>query len=87
MQLDELRLKIDTLDEQLLQLLNERAKVALQIGELKKSQKLPLYHPKRENSVIENVLSSNKGPLSSEHIQLVFTDIIKICKEIQLFRG
>ena len=49
MTIDELRQEIDRLDSELLRIFNERANVALRIGEIKKGLSLPVYDPAREN--------------------------------------
>ncbi len=87
MQLNELRSKIDQLDEHLLKLLNKRAALAKQIGSVKKMQELPVHHPDRESRVIQNLVNQNQGPLSTEQVVLIFTQIIKSCRDIQNSRG
>ncbi|MGA2441070.1 MAG: chorismate mutase, partial [Tepidisphaeraceae bacterium] len=61
--LDALRLKIDQLDEQIVELLNSRARVVVEIGKLKQSQGAPIYAPDREKAVLERIRLLNHGPL------------------------
>jgi chorismate mutase len=61
---------------QLLELLNERAKCAQAIAEVKKKKMLPIYDPLREKQVFDAVLSKNNGPLSDEAIRRIFECII-----------
>lgn len=76
MELGDWRKRIDALNLQLLELLNERANCALAIAELKKKKMLPIYDPSREKQVFEAVLSGNKGPLSNEAVERIFACII-----------
>jgi chorismate mutase len=76
MDLSDWRKRIDALNLQLLELLNDRARCALAIAELKKQKMLPVYDPVREKQVFEAVLSGNKGPLSDEAVRRIFECII-----------
>src|SRR5688572_8053642 len=66
--LDPLRAQIDKIDEQLIALLNERAKVVVEIGKVKQQSKAPIYAPDREKAVLEKVRRLNKGPLPNRCI-------------------
>lgn len=76
MELADWRSRIDTLNLQLLELLNERAKCAQAIAELKKKKMLPIHDPLREKQVFEAVLGRNKGPLDDEAVRRIFACII-----------
>ncbi len=76
MDLADWRKRIDTLNLQLLELLNERAQCALAIAELKKEKLLPVYDASREKQVFEAVHANNKGPLSDDAIRRIFESII-----------
>jgi chorismate mutase len=76
MELSDWRKRIDALNLQLLELLNERAKCAQAIAELKKKKMLPIYDPLREQQVFEAVLGKNGGPLTDEAIRRIFECII-----------
>jgi chorismate mutase len=76
MELGDWRKRIDTLNLQLLELLNERARCALAIAELKKEKSLPVFDPVRENQVFESVLAENHGPLTDQAIRRIFECII-----------
>lgn len=76
MELSDWRKRIDALNLQLLELLNERAKCAQAIAGLKKKKMLPIYDPLREQQVFEAVLGRNEGPLSDEAIRRIFECII-----------
>jgi chorismate mutase-like protein len=74
--LADLRRRIDELDRQLVKLLNERSRCALEIGKLKQEQHLPLYQPDREREVLQNAEHNNQGPLSNGAIRRLFERII-----------
>ena len=76
MELSDWRGRIDSLNLQLLELLNERAKCAQAIAELKKKKMLPIYDPLREKQVFDAVLSKNQGPLTDASIRSIFECII-----------
>ena len=59
MTLDDLRHHIDEIDEQLVHLVNARARCALQIGEIKKRMGLPIYQPEREAEVLRRVRAAS----------------------------
>jgi len=63
MSLEELRKKIDELDHQLVKLLNERARVVVEIGKLKTRTDKPVYSPDREKDVLARIVKINEGPL------------------------
>jgi chorismate mutase len=72
MELNDWRERIDEINLKILDLLNERARCALAIAELKKKKMLPIQDPTREKQVIEAVLSENLGPLSDDSIKRIF---------------
>jgi chorismate mutase len=83
MDIDSLRKKIDELDARLVQLLNERAKCATEIGRIKAGQKLPVYEPRREQTVFDNVRRLNEGPLPDSDVVQVYERIIDVMRKIQ----
>ena len=75
--LDDLRVDIDRVDEVLVRLLNERARVACEIGRVKKEQGIELYQPDREKQVLAHVRSiASEGPLGADAIARLFERII-----------
>lgn len=83
MDIAEWRKKIDELDRKMVELLNERAKAAQEIGRLKRSTAMPIYEPDREKRIFENVKAVNKGPLSGLDVTQVFERIIDIMRNLQ----
>jgi chorismate mutase/prephenate dehydratase len=74
--LEKLRARIDQLDREILRLMNERAKLAAEVGNLKNEHGLAVYSPGREESVIQNVLQHNPGPLSETCVRAIFRELI-----------
>lgn len=74
--IDDLRRRIDWIDEQLVRLLNARAECALQVGHAKKEKGIPVYQPDREREVLENVQRLNTGPLDDGAIKRLFERVI-----------
>jgi len=82
--LDDLRNDIDRVDEVLVRLLNERARVACEIGKLKKAQGLELYQPEREKQVLDHVRNvATEGPLGPEAIARLFERIIDEARTLE----
>ncbi len=74
--LDFWREKIDALDDQILELLNERARYALSVGKIKRAEGLPFHVPERETLILNRIRELNSGPLSHEAAQRIFRQII-----------
>src|ERR1700760_4922899 len=83
MTLEELRNRIDILDRQLVELLNERARAALMIGHLKVKTSLPIYEPAREKIIYANVRAHNKGPLPDIELTHIYERIIDVMRALQ----
>ena len=81
--LDEYRVLIDDVDRRLVALLNERTRTVEQIGHVKRSAALPVYEPKREAMVFENITSANLGPLTPDALKRIFERIIDEMRSIQ----
>jgi chorismate mutase len=77
------RKKIDELDRQLVSLLSERARAAIEIGRLKRNTNLPIYEPDRERVVFENVQKENVGPLPGRDLVRIFERIMDVMRNIQ----
>ncbi len=74
--LAELREKIDSLDKQLVKMLNERASLVVDVGAFKRGSSTPIYAPHREAQVLERVLKNNAGPLPGRTIEGVYREIM-----------
>jgi chorismate mutase/prephenate dehydratase len=76
MSLDELRNRIDELDHQLVKLLNERARVVVDIGRLKSKTGGPIYAPDREKEVLEKISRANEGPLPDKCLMAIWREMM-----------
>jgi hypothetical protein len=74
--LGELRLRIDSLDTELLRLLNERATLAKEIGVIKNRASLPIYSPDREMKLLRSLVNRSTGPLRAESIRAIYREIM-----------
>lgn len=81
--LESLRGKIDRLDQELVKLMNERAKVALEIGHLKNSSGMCAYAPLREDEVLARVSQLSEGPLSERALRTVFRELISASRGLE----
>ncbi len=77
------RSRIDEIDCQIVQLLNERAVHALAIRELKPQVQLGLYDPKREEEIFINLSKCNTGPLYAENLREIYEAILHVMKELR----
>jgi len=83
MDIAELRIRIDDLDRQLVELLNERARAAQSIGRLKRHTSMPIYEPNRERAVFQNIARHNQGPLREQDLQTIYQALMAVMREIQ----
>jgi chorismate mutase/prephenate dehydratase len=74
--LGKLRIRIDEIDEKILDLLNKRAEVVLDVAELKRDENKVFYAPDRERKILERLTALNKGPFPNDALQVVFREII-----------
>ncbi len=77
------RRAIDALDAELLRLLNQRARLASEVGRIKKSCGLPIYDGRRERQVLERVRGKNKGPLETESVLSIFRRIMRESRRVE----
>lgn len=86
MSIEENRKRIDALDRQILELINERTHVAKAIGAIKENQVATVYNPTREKEVIEKLISYNYSldtNLEIKDIKSIFTEIISTCRALE----
>lgn len=81
--LESWRQKIDAIDVELVKLLNERAHYAREIGKVKMVLGIDAYSPEREEEIMDNVTSTNPGPLSLQAIRRVFERIIDESRSVE----
>lgn len=78
-----IRTQIDAVDAQLLHLLNERAKLAQQVGEVKQKYDQPVYRPERESVVLEKIATRNPGPLPTPALQTLWREVMSVCRAME----
>ena len=78
-----LRSRIDDLDRGLLALLNQRAALASEVGELKKREGSVAFRPEREAQVIDRLRLTNSGPLMSESVAPIWREIMSACRALE----
>ncbi|KAF0220053.1 MAG: chorismate [Geobacteraceae bacterium] len=83
MNIEELRREIDRLDNELLRIFNERAALALRIGEVKKGLSLPVYDPTREKRIFQRMREENPGPLDDQAIVRLFERVIDESRRLE----
>lgn len=83
MNIDELRHKIDELDQKIIALLNERATLAQQIGKIKQSTQSPFYVPEREKAVLDKLVQINTGPLNERAIRSIYREIMSAIRSLE----
>ncbi|MBW2599602.1 MAG: prephenate dehydratase [Deltaproteobacteria bacterium] len=81
--LKELRDRLKNRDEKIVDLLNERARISLEIGKIKKSQGLNIYDPSQENRVYHYLNEINEGPLPEGSLKEIFTEILSASRVLQ----
>lgn len=83
MEIDEIRKRIDLLDDELLRIFNERARLALAIGEIKKRLGLPVYDPAREKRIFLRMKEANPGPLDDGAIVRLFERVVDESRRLE----
>jgi chorismate mutase / prephenate dehydratase len=81
--LSELRTSIDQVDRELLALLNRRAALANEVGEIKRAEGSPVFRPEREAQVINGLQAANPGPLKDNNIAHVWREIMSACRALE----
>ena len=83
MDISDIRKRIDEIDTKLVEMINDRAGCALEIGKMKKKGEKSIFAPEREKQVLAGVLATNRGPLSDATMSAVFREIISACRALE----
>ena len=83
MDIGDWRVRIDALDLQIVELLNQRAEAARAIGKLKQATDLPIYEASREETIFANVRSHNRGPLPDSELVFIYQRLIAVMRCLQ----
>jgi chorismate mutase/prephenate dehydratase len=80
-----IRERIDAIDDQLLELINQRARCAQEVGEIKRESgaEVQFYRPEREAQVLRRVLARSQGPLDAEEMARLFREIMSACLALE----
>ena len=86
--LQALRVRIDSLDEQILELISQRARCAQEVGHIKmatlaEGETAVFYRPEREAQVLKRIMELNKGPLDNEEMARLFREIMSTCLALE----
>ncbi len=80
---DELRAEIDAIDSRLLELLNERARLAMEIGRMKDREGAPIMDRERERAVVSRACAANHGPLPRRAVARIFRTLMRESRILQ----
>jgi chorismate mutase len=86
-QVNDLRRRIDQIDDQLMKLLNSRSACAVEIGRLKRRIGMPVYQPEREKWILDRVERNNPGPLDRGAVRRVFERVIDESRRLERLAG
>ena len=81
MSLDEIRVEIDKIDKELVPLLKKRMNCSIKVAEIKKAEGLPIFHPGREQAILDKV--SDMGGEFGSYISAIYREIMGVSKEAQ----
>ena len=87
MDIDELRKRIDLMDDVLLRVFNERARIALEIGRVKKRLELPVFDPGREKRIFARMKEDNPGPLDDGAVVRLFERVVDESRRLERIRS
>lgn len=81
--IQDLRSRIDNIDDSLLELLNERSRVVLEVGQLKSGNNLDFHVPGRERQIYERLTGKNSGPFPNDALKSIYREIISACLALE----
>ena len=87
MDIDEIRKRIDLLDDVLLRVFNERARLALEIGQVKKGLGLPVFDPAREKRIFARMKGDNPGPLDDGAVVRLFERVVDESRRLERMKS
>ncbi len=80
---DALRRQIDTIDEQLLELIMQRVRVVLAVGDYKRQRGMQVYDPERERSLLERLSRRARPPLDEHTVRRIFERLVDESRRIE----
>ncbi len=82
-QIQPLRTEIDKIDQKILSLISDRAKLAQKIGEIKQNYNEPIFKPEREKAILKSLQENNNGPLTNLSLYTIWKEIISACRSLE----
>lgn len=82
MSLDEIRVKIDEVDRELIPLLKKRIEYSLEVAKIKKVENLPVYHPEREKQILDRV-KEQSGKQYGKYVSEIYRNIMAVSRDFQ----
>ena len=82
-ELENLRQRVEEINDEILGLLSERGDLAKKIGEEKSKQGTQVYDPQREKEMLNKLIDANKGPFNDNTIKQLFKEIFKASTDLQ----
>lgn len=83
----ELRERVDEVDQELIRALSERARIVQEIMTLKAEAGAPVYDPKREEEILKKVVERNPGPIYDSSMRDIFEIILHRIRDLEIQRG
>lgn len=78
------RKALDLINQELLTLLNQRLRLTLEIGKVKREMGKKIHDTARESEILDRLKRKNRGPLKEEDLRKIFTMIMKVCRQSQI---
>ncbi|HLM77581.1 MAG TPA: chorismate mutase [Rubrobacteraceae bacterium] len=85
--INELRSRVDEVDQELIRILNERARIVQEIVAIKAEAGKPLFDPKREEEILRRVAEENEGPIYDTSMREIFEIILHRIRDLEVQRG
>jgi chorismate mutase len=77
------RKELDLINQQLLTLLNQRLRISLEVGKVKREMGKKIYDTEREKEILDRLKRKNRGPLKEKDLKEIFATIMKVCRQSQ----
>ena len=81
-QLTEIRKRIDALDKRIVELLNQRAALSLEVGRVKAATSAAVFRPSREKEILTRLTRLNRGPMPEEHLHSIYREIFSSAQQL-----
>ena len=85
--IEELRVRVDEVDRELIRILNERARIVQEIVAIKAEASKPLFDPKREEEILRKIAEENEGPIYDTSMREIFEIILHRIRDLEVQRG